>query len=94
MPSDAAAMCAALDVRVRHHEPSDAAAICAAIDFETGHHVPYGAALPAVSDTERGTMCQAMLPPCVQLLIGSEARVPGDAAAMHAAIDSKRGISS
>ena len=57
----------------RHHEPGDAAAMRAAIGFEARHPVPRDAALHAAPDTKRGTMCQVVLLPCVQLLIRSEA---------------------
>ena len=40
---------------------------------DSRHHTPSDAALHAAPDAKRGTMCQAMLPPCVQLLIRREA---------------------
>ena len=58
----------------RHYVPGDAAPMRAAIESEARHPVLSDAALyAAIADTKQGTMCQAMLLPCVQLLIGREA---------------------
>jgi hypothetical protein len=81
-------------IRARHHVPSDAAAMRAAIDSKRGvasQAILLPCAQPLI--LKRGIQCHAMLH-CMQYLIRARHHVPSDAAAMRAANDSTRGITS
>ena len=94
VPSDAALVCKQQLIQARHHVPSDSAAVRAAIDAKRGiisHAILLPSAQPLI--LRRGIPCHAMLH-CMQYLIRARHHVPSDAAAMRAANDSTRGITS